>query len=444
VVTVLGRIRESALAGESDADLLRRFNAGSAAEAEAAFALLVRRHGPLVLRTCRATLGDHHAAEDAFQAAFLVLATRARALPAGAGLGPWLFEVARRVAAKARTAAGRRRAHEMRAAAAKPESQCADRPEPDVAAAVLDAVGRLPEKYRAAVLLCDLDGLSYQQAADRLGLSHGAVRNRLARGRERLRAALKRIGITSAAVLTQGAAPTVPRPLVAATARAAVLVASGADGAVPAHVLTLVKGGLTTMFLTKMKSAGLSVAAVGALVAGAFGLSAQPPAPAPMAQRYTATIDYAFPVAGTYSVTLDADPAARIAELAREVKRRQEAGDTRGAKQLLRRLHAATYEWEDALAGDGLAAPKPDAAPAPSKPTRPAPATNIPYAADPHIDRPVPAPQGVPSTLQLGVDGRFPKPATDVETRLNEVERKLDRLLKALEGKGAEPAPKRN
>jgi RNA polymerase sigma-70 factor (ECF subfamily) len=143
VGTVLGRIRESALAGESDADLLRRFNAGSEAEAEAAFALLVRRHGPLVLRTCRAALSDHHAAEDAFQAAFLVLATRARALAPGAGLGPWLFEVARRVAAKARAAARRRRAHEMTAAAAKPEAQCAGLPEPDVAAAVLNAVGRL-------------------------------------------------------------------------------------------------------------------------------------------------------------------------------------------------------------------------------------------------------------------------------------------------------------
>jgi hypothetical protein len=129
--------------------------------------------------------------------------------------------------------------------------------------------------------------------------------------------------------------------------------------------------------------------------------------------------------------------------LAREARRRQEAGDTRGAKQLLRRLHAATYEWEDALAGDVLTAPKPDAAPAPSKrtTTRPATAQNGPYAADPHIDRPVPAPRGVASTLQPGVDGRFPKPAPDVETRLSEVERKLDRLLKAFEGKGAEPAP---
>jgi hypothetical protein len=193
------------------------------------------------------------------------------------------------------------------------------------------------------------------------------------------------------------------------------------------------------MVLTKMKSAGLSVAAVGALVAGAFGLSAQPPAPAPTAQRYTATIDYAFPVAGTYSVTLDADPAARIAELAQEAKRRQEAGDAREAKQLLRRLHAATYEWEDALAGDGLAAPKPDA-PKPTT-TLPAPTPNNLYAADPKVGRPVLAPEAVPGTVQPGVALRFQTPATDVETRLSEVERKLDRLLKALESKDAAPAP---
>jgi hypothetical protein len=197
------------------------------------------------------------------------------------------------------------------------------------------------------------------------------------------------------------------------------------------------------MFLTKMKSAGLSAVAVGALVAGAFGLSAQPPAPAPLAPRPAPTNDYAFPVAGTYSVTLDADPAARIAELAREARRRQEAGDTRGAKQLLRRVHAATYEWEDALAGDGPAAPKTDAAPAPSMPMTRQPATgqNTPYAADPNVGRPVPAPEGVPGTFHPGVDARPSKPAADVETRLSEVERKLDRLLKALEGKGAQPGP---
>jgi hypothetical protein len=197
------------------------------------------------------------------------------------------------------------------------------------------------------------------------------------------------------------------------------------------------------MFLTKMKSAGLSAVAVGALVAGAFGLSAQSPAPAPLAPRPTHASDDAFPVGGTFTVTLDADPAARIAALARQARRRQEAGDARGARQLLRRLHAATYEWEDALAGDGLAAPTTDAAPAPPKPTTrlPAPAPNNRYAADPNFNRPVPAPEGVPGTLQPGVDGRSQKPAADVETRLSEVERKLDRLLKALESKDAKPAP---
>jgi RNA polymerase sigma factor (sigma-70 family) len=444
VGTVLGYIREAALAGASDADLLRRFTGGGAA-AESAFALLVRRHGPLVLRTCRAALGHAQDAEDAFQATFLVLATKARALAPAVVLGPWLFQVARKVAANARAAARRRRAHEMRAARTDGANAT---PDPDLVAAVLAAVHRLPDQYRAPVLLCDLDGRSYQEAADLLGLSHGAVRNRLARGRDKLRAALKRAGITSAAVLTQGEAPAVPRSLVAATARAAALVASGADGAVPAHVLTLMKGGLTTMFLTKMKSAGLSVAAVGALVAGAFGLSAQPPAPAPAALLPKPTSDDAFPVGRTFyfHVTLDADPAARIAELAQEVKRRQEAGDTRGAKQLLRRLHAATYEWEDALGGDGPGTPKPDAAPAPTKPTnrRPATAQNSPYAADPNVGRAVPAPEAVPGNFQPGVEPRFQKPATDVETRLSEVERKLDRLLKALESKGAEPAPRRN
>src|SRR5205085_10548078 len=92
---------------------------------------------------------------------------------------------------------------------------------------------------------------------------------------DRRRAALRRMGLAPAA-LVLGAAGPVPRALAAATARAAALVAAGApDGALPASVQLLVKGGLATMFLTKMKAAGLSLLTAGILVAGAVGLSAQ-------------------------------------------------------------------------------------------------------------------------------------------------------------------------
>src|SRR5689334_4759713 len=99
------------LAALTDGDLLRRFAAGRA-DAEAAFEVLVRRHGPMVLRVCRAALRDTHAADDAFQAAFLVLVRRAGAAACVASLGPWLFQVARRVCGHARVVAARRARHE--------------------------------------------------------------------------------------------------------------------------------------------------------------------------------------------------------------------------------------------------------------------------------------------------------------------------------------------
>src|SRR5205814_7873684 len=122
------------------------------AEAEAAFAVLVRRHGPAVFRVCRAALRDRHDAEDAFQATFLVLATKAHSLAPRATVGPWLWDVARRVSARARESAARWRTHEMGAAETRPEARSADPAETDVAAVVLRAVARLPERYRAPVV----------------------------------------------------------------------------------------------------------------------------------------------------------------------------------------------------------------------------------------------------------------------------------------------------
>src|SRR5207237_5801526 len=121
-------------------------------------------------------------------------------------LAPWLYEVARRVSAHARAAAARRRKHEQRAAvsASGVASAPGDGVAPDVAALVHDAVGRLPERFRAAVVLCDLEGLSYREAAGRLGWTAAAVRNRLARGRQRLRAALTRAGVAHTAVAMVG------------------------------------------------------------------------------------------------------------------------------------------------------------------------------------------------------------------------------------------------
>ncbi|MBN9518093.1 sigma-70 family RNA polymerase sigma factor [bacterium] len=170
---------------DTDADLLARFTAGRAtpagppgAAAEAAFRELVARHGSMVLGVCRRVLGDAHAAEDAFQAAFLVLARRAEVVPRAAAVA-WLYGVAYRVALKARAADHRRAARERRAAGRRPEVVDVP-PEPDDLKPVIDEeLSRLPEKLRAAVLLCDVEGMSRRQAAERLGCPESTLSSRL-------------------------------------------------------------------------------------------------------------------------------------------------------------------------------------------------------------------------------------------------------------------------
>jgi RNA polymerase sigma factor (sigma-70 family) len=269
----------AALAGRTDAELLRHVLAGPGAAAEAAFTVLVHRHGPLVYRTCRAALRDAHDAEDAFQATFLVLSRKARSLRVRGYLGPWLYEVARRVSAHARAVNARRRKHEQQASAVRAGSVSdGTNSDSQITSLVHDAVGRLPERFRAAVVLCDLEGLSYREAAGRLGWTLPTVRNRLARGRQRLRTALRRVGLApESAALATATAPTLPRALAIATARAAAQVATGSAGGVPESVLLLVNGGLHAMLIAKLKTAGLSILAAAVLVAGAYRLGAQGP-----------------------------------------------------------------------------------------------------------------------------------------------------------------------
>jgi len=275
----------AALAGRSDAELLRHVVAGPGTAAEAAFTVLVHRHGPLVYRTCRAALRDTHDAEDAFQATFLVLARKARTLRVRRDLGPWLYEVARRVSAHARAAAARRRKHEQQAAAVRAGSVSdGTNSDCEIASLVHEAVGRLPQRFRAAIVLCDLEGLSYREAAGRLGWTLPTVRNRLARGRQRLRTALRRAGLApESAALATATAPTLPRALAITTARAAAQVATGSAGGVAESVLILVNGGLHAMLIAKLKTVGLSMLAALLLVAGAHGLGAQAPAERPKA-----------------------------------------------------------------------------------------------------------------------------------------------------------------
>ena len=142
--------------GLSDGQLLEKFTTEPAAEAERAFAALVQRHGPTVLRVCRGVLRDSHDAEDAFQATFLILARKARSIRLRNSVGSWLYGVALRVASDLRFVAARRRSHEGRVAAGRHEAVDGD--SDDSSQVVLEELGRLPDRLRAAVVLCYLEG----------------------------------------------------------------------------------------------------------------------------------------------------------------------------------------------------------------------------------------------------------------------------------------------
>jgi RNA polymerase sigma factor (sigma-70 family) len=264
--------------GLADGQLLGRF---VTARDEAAFAALVRRHGPMVMGVCRRLLHDAHEAEDAFQATFLVLAHKARSVGRPEALGPWLHGVAYRTAARARQAA-RRRARELEAAAMPhdgPEVEAAWR---ELRQVLDEELGRLALKYRAPLVLFYLEGKSTEEVARQLACPKGTVLSRLARGRERLRLRLVRRGVAPsvgllAGVLAAKAAPEVVPPALALGAvQAAVLTAAGqaASGAIPANVAALTKGVLRSMLLNKLKAAGVVLLAVTAVAVG-VGLCAR-------------------------------------------------------------------------------------------------------------------------------------------------------------------------
>jgi RNA polymerase sigma factor (sigma-70 family) len=174
---------------QTDGRLLKRF---ASQQDQAAFAALVRRHGPMVLAVCRRVLGNAHDADDAFQATFLVLVRKAGAIARPELLANWLYGVAYRVAVKARANAARRSKHEQRA----PVKACVD-PVAEATGrevhAVLDAELRhLPEQYRAPLVLCYLEGKTNAEAACMLGWPTGSISGRLARARELLRMRLVR------------------------------------------------------------------------------------------------------------------------------------------------------------------------------------------------------------------------------------------------------------
>jgi RNA polymerase sigma factor (sigma-70 family) len=282
----IARVGRAALSPETDATdgrLLARFvRTGD----EPAFAELVRRLGPMVLGVCWRVTGDAHLAEDAFQAAFLVLARRAADVHPREAVRGWLYGVAARTAQKARTMSARRRAREVPAAALPDCPASAGRePDADALRALDEEVAALPDHLRVAVVLCELDGLGRRDAAARLGVPEGTLSSRLAKARHVLAERLRKRGVALGAAglawaFGQLASAAVPPRLASATAALA-------DGSVPvpAEVAGLSQGVLRTMFLTKLRAVVLgglllAVGLAAALPGGSGALASQPPAPA--------------------------------------------------------------------------------------------------------------------------------------------------------------------
>jgi RNA polymerase sigma factor (sigma-70 family) len=262
-------------AGLTDGQLLERFATRGGEAAELAFAALVDRHGPMVLRTCRSILRDDHEAHDAFQATFLVLVRKGRALSVRDSLGPWLHRVARRAAGKVRTQAARRRSQEKQLAERRLSHEDPRVPESDDRAAILhQEIDRLPERFRVPIVLCHLDGRTCEDVARSLGCPVGTVASRLARGRQQLRDRLTRRGLAPAAVAL----------LASSEARGVLSIASsfpdqGTAGASP-NAVRLARALLRSLTMDRVRSfATLLLVAAGLTLAA--GLAYRAPAANP-------------------------------------------------------------------------------------------------------------------------------------------------------------------
>jgi len=275
---VIHQLRRAVLlrdgAGLTDGQLLESFLSGND---EAAFEVLVRRHGPMVLGVCRRVLRNHHDAEDAFQATFLVLVRKAGSIVPQEMVTNWLYGVAYRTALKARSMIARQRVRERQVTDMPgPEAAEPDQGWRDLQPLLDQELSRLPDKYRVPVVLCDLEDKTGKEAARQLGWPEGTVSSRLARGRTMLAKRLTRHGLalsggSLAVVLSENASACVPPSVVSATIKAASLFATGkavATGVISAKVTALTEGVLRAMLLTKLRIATAVLLAVGVLGAG--------------------------------------------------------------------------------------------------------------------------------------------------------------------------------
>src|SRR5262245_49571518 len=261
----------------------------------AAVEALVRRHGSMVWGVCRRVLGNHHDAEDAFQATFLVLVSKASSVKPRDMVGNWLYGVAQQTALKARATRAKRKTREQQVSAMPGPTAAPSDPADNLAPLLDQELSRLPDKYRAVLVLCELEGKAIKEAAKQLGVPDGTIASRLARGRAIApkRLARHNLAISAAALsalLAQQAAAAVPPAVLTAAVKAALLVAAGkAAGIVSIPVTSLTNEVVKAMFLTKLRKMSAVVLLVIASCAVGYGaysrLDAGPGDQAPQAGK---------------------------------------------------------------------------------------------------------------------------------------------------------------
>jgi RNA polymerase sigma factor (sigma-70 family) len=263
--------------GTTDGELLACFLRSRDQDALAA---LVRRHAPMIWGVCCRLLHNHHDAEDAFQATFLVLVRKAADVPRNA-VANWLYGVARQTAVRLRATVARRGRRETQVLI-MPEPTVAEGRDAELRSVLEDELSRLPDHYRGVLVLCDLEGMTRKEAARQLGIPEGSVASRMARARVLLAKRLTRRGVvftgaSVATVLSAGSAPaTAPPALVASTIKAAGLLAAGhAAGVVSARAAALTDGMVRAMLVSKIKGV-LTAALVVGLALGGIGLGVRP------------------------------------------------------------------------------------------------------------------------------------------------------------------------
>jgi RNA polymerase sigma factor (sigma-70 family) len=314
--TVLQQILGFAVLGAgklSDRELMQRFTAD---HDDSAFETLVRRHGAMVLGVCRRILRDEHDAEDAFQATFLVLARKAATLRSQESVGNWLYGVATRLALRARTDAARRRDRERQAPVRTGPDPLGDLTVREAQQILDEELTRLPAKYRATLVLCCLEGLARDEAAQRLGCAAAAVKSRLERGRELLRQRLGRRGLTLPAALlatlladTPGEAA-IPPMLVHFAAKAAAYAAGSlGDLAISPTVVALADKALRLLHVSKLKTGAVLLLAM--LVCGST--------------TWVSLIG--FGSATQNQVTVDPPPTAAATSIAQQPQRSDSRGE---------------------------------------------------------------------------------------------------------------------